>query len=63
MRALDGSILEALNKRLGVGETDAIARAHNFLKDEPDVVASREELTGKKERLEEIVGRLDRFYV
>jgi len=61
--ALNESILDALNKGLGVGDRDAIARAENFLKEEPDLVASREELTRKKERLEDIVERLDRFYV
>jgi len=63
LRALDQNIHGALNKGLGVGESDAYARAENFLKDEPDVVAAREELSRKKERLEEIVERLDRFYV
>lgn len=63
MCALNESILDALNKGLGVGDRDAIARAENFLKEEPDLVASREELTRKKERLEDIVERLDRFYV
>lgn len=63
LRALDENIHGALNKGLGVGESDAYARAENYLKDEPDVVAAREELSRKKERLEEIVERLDRFYV
>ncbi|KLO07662.1 hypothetical protein SCHPADRAFT_945077 [Schizopora paradoxa] len=63
LRALDANIYEELSKGLGVGQSDAYTRAESYLREDPDIAATREELTRKKERLEEIIERLDKFYL
>lgn len=53
---------DALIVGLGLSGSDASQRAMNYLSEEPDVVASREELLQTKERLEAIQDRLFKFH-
>jgi len=55
---LDKSILHALSDGLRVYETAGYSLAQKYLEESPEVTAKREELTRKKERLEEIAEKL-----
>ena len=50
-----------LTRQLGLGTADAVAKCAAYLEEDPHVVARREELTGRKQRLENVQEELLRF--
>lgn len=52
---------DTLITQLGIGDSDAAPRNASYLAEDPDIVIQRGELTQKKARLEEVLGKLFNF--
>jgi len=55
------SVQEALVEELGLGTQEATQRAAEFLAEEPEVLAEREQLAARMARLDDILEKLARF--
>ena len=61
LRAFGEDLQAHLLKQLGLGTADAITRCATYLEEDPTIVAEREELLGRKQRLESVQEVLLRF--
>ena len=61
MFALADSLQDSLVEKLGLGSKDASERCMAYLAEAPHIVATREELQGRKRRLEKVQEELLNF--
>lgn len=61
LRAFGDDLQAHLIKQLGLGAEDAVAKCAAYLEEDPFIVSAREELTGRKKRLESVQEELLRF--